>query len=73
MWQCVIVAVHMTASAYISITRLFFWRVDDRLYNVDELVKNANEYIQRAIKRGIPEEDISMLKSAFQHLYVENT
>jgi hypothetical protein len=51
-------------------SRLLFWRVDDRLYNADELVKNANKHIERAIKRGMPEEDISLLESAFNHLYV---
>jgi hypothetical protein len=62
------VTIHLTANVYLSISRLLFWHVDDRLYNADELVKNANEHIQRAIKRGTSEEDISLLKSAFQHL-----
>lgn len=68
-----VVAVHTTAEIYISTLRLLFYRVDDQLYNADELVKNANEHIQRALKRGVSEEDLSLLRSAFKHLYVMRT
>lgn len=35
-----------------------------------ELVKHEDVHIQRAIQREMPEEDITMLREAFKHLYV---
>lgn len=50
------------------INRLMFWAVDQNLYNVDELTKNAEDQLQRAIERDSSPEDISLLREALVHV-----
>lgn len=45
-----------------------FWAVDQNLYNVDELTKNAEDQLQRAIERDSSPEDISLLREALVHV-----
>jgi hypothetical protein len=48
-----------------------FWAVDDELYNVDSLTKIASEVLQNAIKRNIPQRDMSLLQDALYHMFVQ--
>jgi hypothetical protein len=47
-----------------------FWSVDETLYNVDQLVENAQATINRAIQRNMPSKDIQLLQEAFHHMLV---
>lgn len=48
-----------------------FWFVDEGLYYVDELTKNAQQHIENAIKRpNTTQEDKILLKEAFKHMLV---
>lgn len=47
-----------------------FWRVDDGLYNVDQLCHDSQEHIDTAISRNVDAVDLEMMHDAFAHLYV---
>jgi len=47
-----------------------FWSVDDRLHNVDQLLKDSDEHLHEAIKRGVSQEDLALLRDAVLHAYV---
>lgn len=47
-----------------------FWSVDEDLYNVDQLLGDAQDHINTAIKRKVPQEDLALLHNAFRHMYV---
>jgi hypothetical protein len=47
--------------------RLMFWTIDDELYNVDNIVKEAQDLRTRAIDRNRPEYDIKLLNDALMH------
>lgn len=55
------------------ISRLLFWFVSDDLYNSEQLVADADEYINKAVERGMPPEDISAIEMALMHLYASST
>jgi hypothetical protein len=48
-----------------------FWAVDKELYNVDGMTKNASDNVQNAIKRNIPQRDMSLLQDAIYHAFVQ--
>jgi hypothetical protein len=50
------------------LSRLMFWSVDETLYNVDQLMENAQATIERALKRNMPQEDIQLAQEAFRHM-----
>ena len=56
-----------------TILRLLFWFISDELYNVQQLVANADKHITRAIEHQMPSEDISAMQEAFMHLYASST
>jgi hypothetical protein len=62
---------HCSSFVLDSADRLMFWAVDDKLYNVDGLTKNASEMVQNAIKRNIPQRDMSLLQDALYHVFVQ--
>lgn len=47
-----------------------FWSVDDGKYNVDQLARDAQIHINRAIERNTSPEDMNLLHDAFHHVYV---
>ncbi|KAF8912126.1 hypothetical protein CPB84DRAFT_1761324 [Gymnopilus junonius] len=51
-----------------NMSQILFWHVDENLYNAKQLVAEAHILIKRALDRGMPEDDISGLNEAFQHL-----
>ena len=48
--------------------RLMFWHVDEKQYNVDELVKTADTMVERAQERGVSPKDLDALKEAKTHM-----
>ena len=52
----------------VDVYRIMFWSTDDGLYNVIELLKNAQSHIDTAIKRNMPRQDIDLLHEAFKHV-----
>lgn len=48
--------------------RLMFWHVDEKKYNVDELVKTADIMVERAQERGVSPKDLDALKEAKAHM-----
>ena len=48
--------------------RLMFWHVDERQYNVDELVKTADTMVERAQERGVSPKDLDALREAKTHM-----
>ena len=48
--------------------RLMFWHVDERQYNVDELIKSADTMVERAQERGVSPKDLDALKEAKSHM-----
>ncbi|KXN91423.1 DNA repair protein rad5 [Leucoagaricus sp. SymC.cos] len=64
---------HSKNTEYLQLTvknmsQLMFWSVDETLYNVDQLVENAQSTIDRALQRNIPPEDIQLVRDAFHHI-----
>ncbi|KAF9014155.1 hypothetical protein BDQ17DRAFT_1536631 [Cyathus striatus] len=51
-----------------NMSQLMFWSVDERLYNVDQLVEDAQVHIDRALDRNAPPEDMELLYNAFKHV-----
>ena len=47
-----------------------FWRVDDKMYNVEELARACEPTLQRAEERKVPVEDMELLKQAVSNVYV---
>lgn len=45
-----------------------FWAVDDKYYNADQLLRDAEEHIGTALERDMPDEDMVLLRDAFHHL-----
>lgn len=45
-----------------------FWHVDEKQYNVDELVKTADTMVERAQERGVSPKDLDALKEAKTHM-----
>jgi hypothetical protein len=48
--------------------RLMFWHVDERQYNVDELVKAADTMVEKAQERGVSPIDLDALREAKTHM-----
>ncbi|KAF9817808.1 hypothetical protein IEO21_03150 [Rhodonia placenta] len=49
--------------------RVMFWHVDDeKRYNVDEMVKSSNEFLQNARRRNVSPQDILLLEQAIAHV-----
>ncbi|EED77309.1 predicted protein, partial [Postia placenta Mad-698-R] len=52
--------------------RVMFWHVDDeKRYNVDEMVKSSNEFLQNARRRNVSPQDILLLEQAIAHVEEE--
>ncbi|KAF9532907.1 SNF2 family N-terminal domain-containing protein [Crepidotus variabilis] len=51
-----------------NMSQLFFWHVNDELYNAPTLLKDAEKTLQTALARNTPEDEIELLKEAFRHL-----
>jgi hypothetical protein len=45
-----------------------FWHVDERQYNVDELVKVSDTMMEKARERGVSPQDIIALREAKEHM-----
>jgi hypothetical protein len=45
-----------------------FWHVDERQYNVDELVKTSDKMVEKAQERGVSPQDIIALRDAKKHM-----
>ncbi|CCM03805.1 uncharacterized protein FIBRA_05953 [Fibroporia radiculosa] len=51
-----------------SVIAVMFWRVDEEMrIAADILIKECDDHIQRAHKRGISQQDLSLLEEAVQH------
>ena len=48
--------------------RLMFWHVDEKRYNVDELIKNSDTMVERAQERGVSPNDLDALREAKTHM-----
>ncbi|KAF8077645.1 hypothetical protein FPV67DRAFT_1462505 [Lyophyllum atratum] len=53
-----------------NMSQLMFWSSDDTLYNVDEVSENADKFIEVALRRNAPQEDIRLLKEALKHIFI---
>ncbi|KAF8163635.1 hypothetical protein B0H34DRAFT_781279 [Crassisporium funariophilum] len=51
-----------------NMSQVLFWSVDTELYNAQQLVQSEDDHIDTAVKRSMPEEDISSMREAFRHL-----
>jgi hypothetical protein len=51
--------------------RIFFWHVDEELYNARQILENAESHIRTAQERNIPHEDMLALNEALRHLYAQ--
>ncbi|TFK36351.1 hypothetical protein BDQ12DRAFT_686775 [Crucibulum laeve] len=51
-----------------NMSQIMFWSVDDGLYQTDQLLRDAEIHIKRAIERGTPPEDMKLLYDAFKHI-----
>ncbi|GLB34634.1 putative SNF2 family protein N-terminal domain [Lyophyllum shimeji] len=51
-----------------NMSQVMFWSTDDSLYNVDEIVRNSQEFIDVALSRNTPQEDLTALKEALKHV-----
>lgn len=51
-----------------NMSQLMFWSVEDGRYNVDQLARDAQIHINRAIERNTPPEDMNLLYDAFKHV-----
>lgn len=52
----------------IKICRLMFWSVNEELYNVDQLTRDAQATIDLAMRRNMSPEDIQLVQEAFRHM-----
>ena len=48
--------------------RLMFWHVDERQYNLVELIKSADTMVERAQERGVSPKDLDALREAKTHM-----
>jgi hypothetical protein len=46
-----------------------FWHVDEKRYNVDELIKTADTMVERAQERGVSPKDLDALREAKTHMW----
>ena len=53
--------------------RLMFWHVDEKKYNVDELVKTSDMMVEKAQERGVSPQDLILLRDAKKHMWVIET
>ncbi|VDB82884.1 unnamed protein product [Peniophora sp. CBMAI 1063] len=51
-----------------NMSQLMFWRVDDNMYNVEELYRACEPTLQRATERGVSAADMELLKQAVFHV-----
>ncbi|OBZ69321.1 hypothetical protein A0H81_10948 [Grifola frondosa] len=51
-----------------SISHVMFWHVDDNLFRVDEVLKNAEKALETALKRQKGSEDIELIQQSITHL-----
>jgi hypothetical protein len=47
-----------------------FWHVDERQYNVDELVRATDTMVEKAQERGVSSQDVDALREAKKHMSV---
>jgi hypothetical protein len=45
-----------------------FWHVDEKQYNVDELVKTSDRMVEKAQERGVSPQDQIALREAKEHM-----
>jgi hypothetical protein len=45
-----------------------FWHIDERQYNVDELVNATDTMVEKAQERGVSLQDADALKEAKKHM-----
>lgn len=55
-------------SYQLTCRRLMFWHVDERRYNVDELVKTSDKMVEKAQERGVSPQDVIVLQEAKKHM-----
>ena len=48
--------------------RLMFWHIDERQYNVDELVSATDMMVEKAQERGVSLQDTDALREAKKHM-----
>ncbi|KAF8635489.1 hypothetical protein AX17_003879 [Amanita inopinata Kibby_2008] len=52
-------------------SQLMLWSIDkSHFYYVDGLLEDEDKYIQRAIERNMPQEDMQLLQDAFRHIHL---
>ncbi|KAI0306693.1 P-loop containing nucleoside triphosphate hydrolase protein [Multifurca ochricompacta] len=64
---------HPNNTAYLkqlvaNMSQLMFWHVDERQYNVDELVKATDTMVEKAQDRGVSSRDTDALREAKKHI-----
>ncbi|KIM48685.1 hypothetical protein M413DRAFT_437870 [Hebeloma cylindrosporum] len=53
-----------------NMSQIFFWHVDEELYNAKQLLQSAAGHIVVAQERNVPHEDMLALNEAFRHLQI---
>ncbi|KZV71605.1 hypothetical protein PENSPDRAFT_605479 [Peniophora sp. CONT] len=51
-----------------NMSQLMFWRVDENMYNVEDLARTCEQTLQRAEKRNASRQDMELLKQAVLHV-----
>ncbi|KAI0256567.1 P-loop containing nucleoside triphosphate hydrolase protein [Lactifluus subvellereus] len=64
---------HSNNAAYLkqlvaNMSQLMFWHVDERHYNVDELVRVSDTMVEKARERGVSSQDVDALREAKKHI-----
>ncbi|KAI9508447.1 P-loop containing nucleoside triphosphate hydrolase protein [Russula earlei] len=64
---------HPNNAAYLkqlvdNMSQLMFWHVDERQYNVEELVKATDRMVEKAQERGVSLQDTEALREAKKHI-----
>ncbi|KAG5341489.1 hypothetical protein C0989_010062 [Termitomyces sp. Mn162] len=51
-----------------NMSQVMFWSSDEKLFGVDEMLKNSAEFVRIASKRKVPLEDLRLLDEAVKHI-----
>ncbi|KAH0583510.1 hypothetical protein H2248_009137 [Termitomyces sp. 'cryptogamus'] len=51
-----------------NMSQVMFWSSDEKLFGVDEMLKNSAEFVRIALKRKVPSEDLRLLDEAVKHI-----
>ncbi|KAF9246232.1 P-loop containing nucleoside triphosphate hydrolase protein [Melanogaster broomeanus] len=53
-----------------NLSQSLFWSASNILYNVDQICREADAFVARAIKHQMPQEDLDLLQEALRHAAV---